>query len=137
MKRNSLKSKVLLKISRSRREVFLRSDFRKLAEYDQIGRALRELVADGTLIKIGYGLYAKARLNRITNQPMLAAQGGFIQVAQEALSRLDVDWKPSKMTEQYQAGSTQIPARAEVVVLERFNRRIAVSGVELNVVRTS
>ena len=56
MKRLSLKSKVATKISRSHREVFLRSDFEKRAGYDQIGRALRQLTADGVLVIVGYGL---------------------------------------------------------------------------------
>lgn len=131
MKRLSLKAKVAMKISRSKREVFLRSDFEKLAGYDQIGRALRQLIAEGVLIKIGYGLYAKARLNRITGKPMLSAQGGFTQVAEEALSRLGVKWEPSKSIQAYQAGSTQIPANAEVIIFDRFNRRIGTEKFEL------
>lgn len=133
MKRLSLKAKVAMKISRSKREVFLRSDFEKLAGYDQIGRALRQLIAEGVLIKIGYGLYVKARLNRITGKPMLSAQGGFTQVAEEALSRLGVKWEPSRSIQAYQAGSTQIPANAEVIIFDRFNRRIGTEQFELQV----
>ena len=131
MKRLSLKSKVSTKISRSKREVFLRSDFENLAAYDQVGRALRQLAVEGFLLKIGYGLYAKARPNRITGKPMLSAEGGFSQVAQEALSRLGVKWQPSESVQAYQAGSTQIPANAEVIILERFNRRIGTDKFEL------
>lgn len=135
MKRLSLKSKASTKISRSKREVFLRSDFESLAGYDQIGRALRQLTSEGFLLKIGYGLYAKARPNRITGKPMLSAEGGFSQVAEEALSRLGVKWQPSKTVQAYQAGSTQIPANAEVIVLDRFNRRIATEKFELQMAR--
>lgn len=131
MKRLSLKSKISTKISRSKREVFLRSDFENLAAYDQVGRALRQLAVEGFLLKIGYGLYAKARPNRITGKPMLSAEGGFSQVAQEALSRLGVKWQPSESVQAYQAGSTQIPANAEVIILERFNRRIGTDKFEL------
>jgi hypothetical protein len=135
MKRLSLKSKVCTKISRSKREVFLRSDFKSLAGYDQIGRALRQLTSEGFLLKIGYGLYAKARPNRIMGKPMLSAEGGFSQVAEEALSRLGVKWQPSKTVLAYQAGSTQIPANAEVIVLDRFNRRIGTEKFELQMAR--
>jgi hypothetical protein len=135
MKRLSLKSKASTKISRSKREVFLRSDFESLAGYDQIGRALRQLTSEGILLKIGYGLYAKARPNRITGKPMLSAEGGFSQVAEEALSRLGVKWQPSKTVQAYQAGSTQIPANAEVIVLDRFNRRIGTEKFELQMAR--
>jgi hypothetical protein len=135
MKRLPLKSKVATKISRSKREVFLRTDFEKLAGYDQIGRALRQLTSDGVLLKVGYGLYARARPNRITGKPMLAAKGGFTQVAEEALSRLGVKWEPSKSVLDYQSGSTQIPANAEVIIFERFNRRIATEKFELQMAR--
>ena len=131
----SLKSKVATKVSRSKREVFLRSDFEKLAGYDQIGRALRQLTSDGVLVKVGYGLYAKARPNRITGKPMLAAKGGFTQVAEEALSRLGVKWESSKSVQDYQSGSTQIPANAEVIIFERFNRRIGTDKFELQMAR--
>ncbi len=92
MKRASLKSRIKTKISQSSRLVFMRADFDRLGGYDQVGRALRELVTEGVLLKIGYGLYAKARLNRLTGSPMLAAEGGFEQIAQEALDRLGVKW---------------------------------------------
>ncbi len=135
MKRLSLKSKVATKISRSKREVFLRTDFEKLAGYDQIGRALRQLTSDGVLVKVGYGLYARARPNRITGKPMLAAKGGFTQVAEEALSRLGVKWEPSKSVLDYQSGSTQIPANEEVIIFERVKRRIDTEKFELQKAR--
>jgi len=126
-----LKDKLNMKINRSTRQVFLRRDFEKLSGYDQIGRALRELAAEGKLIKIGYGLYAKARLNRLTGKPMLAADGGFIQVAKESLNRLGVKWVESEFADAYQNGSTQIPANAEVIVLGRFNRKIGTNKFKL------
>src|SRR3989338_7974945 len=95
MKRLTLKSRITLKIRRSNRQVFVRSDFRKLGDYDQVGRVLRNLEAEGEIIKIGYGLYAKARINRLTGRKMLAAEGGFDQVALEALKRLQVNWEPT------------------------------------------
>ena len=66
---------------------------------------------------------------------MLAAQGGFAQVADEALSRLGVKRRPSKAVLDYQSGSTQVPANAEFVIFERFNRRIGTEKFELKTVR--
>jgi len=135
MSRSTLKSKLTTKISRSKREVFLRSDFEKLAGYDQVGRALCQLTSDELLVKIGYGLYAKARPNRITGKPMLSAKGGFTQVAQEALSRLRITWETSPATKAYQAGSTQIPANAEVIIFDRFSRKIGMERFALQTAR--
>ena len=136
MNTQTLKDKVNTKIDRSVRQVFLRSDFIKLGGYDQIGRALRDLAAEGKLIKVGYGLYAKARPNRLTGKPMLAAEGGFVAVAKEALKRLGVKWTDTNF-DAYQKGSTQIPANAQVVVFGRFNRKIGTDKFKLQIAQAS
>lgn len=136
MPRISLKSKIEKMISRSKRQVFLRSDFEKLSDYDQVGRALKELSREGKLLKIGYGLYAKARINRITGKPMLAAEGGFTAISKEALTRLGVKWQYSDATKSYLTNSTQIPANAEFVVKSRFNRKIGTDKFKLKVVNS-
>lgn len=135
MKRQTLKSRINLKIRRSNRQVFVRSDFRKMGDYDQVGRVLRNLEEEGEIIKIGYGLYAKARVNRLTGKKMLAAEGGFDQVACEALKRLRVNWEPSDAVKAYQSGSTQIPANTQVVVLDRFSRKIGTDKFKLEFIK--
>ena len=137
LKKRSLKARIAIKIKRSRKQVFRRADFRKLAGYDQVGRALKELAREGILIKIAYGLYAKARASRITRMPMLAAPGGFDQVCKEALKRLKVRWKPSKQTTAYLQGSTQIPTTTTVLTETRFSRKIAFRNFELKTKRAS
>lgn len=137
MPAETLKTRMRDKIRKSRRMVFLRDDFAVLGGYDQVGRALRQLEAQGRVIRIGKGLYAKARQNRITGQPMLAAPGGFTQVAKEALNRLDVPWEPASAEIAYQAGSTQIPARVVVRVKGPFQRRIAYGKYRLGIERAS
>lgn len=52
----------------STRQVFTRSDFTGMASYSQIGRVLKAMVIGGELLNIGYGLYTKARINRITGR---------------------------------------------------------------------
>lgn len=133
MKSPTLKSRVRSRISRSHRQVFLRADFEKLGGYDQVGRALRILEKEGQLIRVGYGLYAKARPNRFTGKLMLAAEGGFEQVAREALKRLQVNYKVSDATFSYQSGSSQIPANTHFIVSDRFNRKIGTDKFQLKI----
>jgi len=133
MARQSLKLRIQAQICQSRQNVFMRRDFVALGEYDQVGRALLGLVKAGLLMKIGYGLYAKARLNSLTNKPMLAAAGGFNQVAKEALDRMHVRWEPSKAFKEYQKGSTQLPVNASVVIYSRFSRKIGANRFSLRV----
>lgn len=112
---------------------FLRKDFAILGGYDQVGRAMRELVQDQKLMKLGYGLYAKARMNQFTGKEILMALGGFNQVAKEALKRLNVDFKLSDAESAYQSGSTQIPAIMQVMVLDRFSRAIKTEKFNLKI----
>ncbi len=135
MIKKSLKSKIEVQICQSKQNVFMRRDFAAFGGYDQVGRALLALVKKGLLMKIGYGLYAKARLNSLTNKPMLAATGGFNQVAKEALDRMNIKWEPSNAFEEYQKGSTQLPINASVIIYSRFSRKIGTNRFSLRVSR--
>jgi hypothetical protein len=61
----TIKTRIQMRIKRSRRYVFMRDDFNDIANYDQIGRVLRNLVQEGELIKVGYGIYTKARKTKL------------------------------------------------------------------------
>ena len=138
MPKLSLKQQVEQQISLTKQDVFLRADFEQLGGYDQVGRALRELVAEGKLLKIGYGLYAKARISSITGKPMLASVGGFKAVSEQALERLGVAWQPSDELVRYNKGeTTQVPVNATVIVKRRFNRKISLREMQLHVERGS
>jgi hypothetical protein len=55
------RSRLLKRIDRKRGDVFLRADFDDLGGYDQVGRALRQFIREGRLVRVGQGLYARAR----------------------------------------------------------------------------
>jgi hypothetical protein len=69
--------------------VILRNDFIDLGGYDQVGRALRQLAQKGRILKIGYGLYAKAKVSSLTGE-ILPAQN-LPALAKEALKRLEIE----------------------------------------------
>ena len=91
-------------VSVSERNVFLPDDFQAIGDAKQVMQALNQLIERGILAPIGEGLYAKTRPNRINGRQMLAAEGGFDQVAKEALQRLGVEWKIGRAEEAYQKG---------------------------------
>ncbi|KFK95461.1 MULTISPECIES: DUF6088 family protein [unclassified Serratia (in: enterobacteria)] len=127
------KDRIQSRLKRSKRYVFTRDDFKDLAGYDQIGRALRELVKEGQLLKVGYGVYTKARQNAITGKLMPAAPGGSAAVVIEALERLKVDYRLVGATNAYNSGkSTQIPASLEIKTSPRFKRALSVGNSKLN-----
>ena len=68
----TIKDKILERIQDAENYVFMRQDFSDISNYDQVGRALRELVQDEKLLKVGYGLYTKAKINFITGKLMPA-----------------------------------------------------------------
>ena len=136
--RKTLIGQVARRIGRMKRNVFIRGDFDDLGGYDQVGRALRKLVADGRLVRLGYGIYAKARQSSITREPMLANRGGFVAAAREALDRLSKSnrqfkgWEPSRAELDYNEGcTTQVPANATVVINGRLSRKIRYRNLEL------
>jgi len=88
MARVTLKALITDRITGSTEAVFLRQDFDDLAGYDQVGRALRQLVSAGVLILIGYGLYAKA-IQLPSGDPVLVDDPDIIRAA--ALGRLGVN----------------------------------------------
>jgi hypothetical protein len=56
----TVKDRVKASVQRSKKAVFLRSDFDRFGEYRQVSRALAELEKESVLCRTGYGLYAKA-----------------------------------------------------------------------------
>ena len=129
----SIKTRIQKRLNRSRRYVFLRTDFKDMAGYDQVGRALRDLVKEGELLRVGYGVYTKARINPITGKLMPACPGGSDAVIIEALERLDVDYSLGRSTTQYLTGkSTQIPAFTQIETPYRLKRRLSVGNSRLN-----
>jgi hypothetical protein len=120
--------RVLKFITHGRRDVFLRSDFSRLGTYGQIGRALRRLVGKGKLIKIGHGLYGRARISSITGKPIAVKDPCVL--ARAALARLGIKTVPTWHEWAYNVGiSTQVPTGRVIGVLSRVRRKIRYSNV--------
>ncbi|HEJ7994531.1 DUF6088 family protein [Serratia proteamaculans] len=127
------KNRIQSRLKRSKRYVFTRDDFKDIAGYDQVGRALRELVKEEKLLRVGYGIYTKARRNAITGKIMPSAPGGSAAVITEALKRLNVDFCLTGATGSYNSGkSTQIPASLEIKISPRFKRALVIGKSKIN-----
>src|ERR1700723_1737619 len=95
-------------------DAFLTREFLDLAGERQVLRALRELTEAGKLIRLGYGVYARAEVSPLTQQPMLAGDG-FGAVSRQVLDKLKVAWEPTRAEREYNAGrSTQVPMTPRV-----------------------
>lgn len=131
-RRNTLQNKVEMRIARKKDDVFLSREFMDLGAEDQVLRALRTLVRSGQLIRLGYGVYARAIQSRLSGKPILYNHNGFIGAAQQALDKLGVKWELSDAVQAYNEGrSTQIPVNPVVKVKGRFSRQLRYNDAEL------
>ena len=127
MRSRSLEKRVATRILRKKATVFLRRDFEDLGGYDQVGRSLRRLTARGQLVRIGYGVYARAVVSPISGKTMPAKP--LPALAAEALARLGVEMEPSRFAKAYNAGATtQVPTGRVITVRGRFSRKIGYNG---------
>ena len=132
----TLREKMEARIAERRDDAFLPREFRDLGGEDQVLRALRGLVRDGRLLRLGYGIYGRAELSRLSGKPMLAARGGFIGAARQALDKLGVAWEPTEYQRAYNEGrSTQVPVNPAVRIKGRFARRLRYQDTDLRIER--
>jgi hypothetical protein len=121
---------LLKRIDRKRGDVFLRADFGDLGGYDQVGRALRKIVREGRLVRVGQGLYVRARPSITTGEPVPV---GGLNALKEALQRVGVETLPSRLEQVYDAGrTTQVPTGRVVGVMRRVRRKIGYGGFSLS-----
>jgi hypothetical protein len=129
--RETLETQISKRIDRKRGDVFLRADFSDLGGYDQVGRVLRQFVGQGRLLRIGSGLYTRARPSTLDGVPTPVK--GLRALANEALRRLGIPTAPTCLEQAYSAGkTTQVPAGRRVAVAKRVRRKIGYNGVTIS-----
>jgi hypothetical protein len=129
--RKTLRQRIEARMARKGDTAFLTREFTDLGGERQVLRALRTLVDEGKLVRLGYGAYAKAETSPLTQQPMLAGDG-FGPVARELLDKLHVAWEPTAVERAYNEGrSTQVPMTPMVRLRSRFARTLRYKTMEL------
>lgn len=130
MKPETLADKIQKRIARKQGDVFLRADFASLGGYDQVGRVLRDLVRQGQLLKLGYGVYARAIKSPLSGKPM--PPKGLATVA-EAVERLGIKTVPTRLEQDYNAGrTTQVPTGRVVGIQGRLRRKLGYNDITLS-----
>jgi hypothetical protein len=129
----TLRAKIEIRIARKRADdVFLPREFRDLGGEDQVLRVLRGLVRENRLVRLGYGVYGRAVVSRLSGEPILYSRNGFLGAARQALTKLGVTWEPAAAEQAYNEGrSTQVPVNPVVRVKGRFSRRLSDGSQEL------
>jgi hypothetical protein len=136
-RRKTLRVRIVERIARKKRDsVFLTREFADLSDEDQVIRALRTLVREGHLVRLGYGVYGRAIISRLSGEPLLYSPDGLAGAARQALDKLGVAWEPSESERAYNEGrSTQIPVKPVLRVKGRFSRRLSDGQTELELER--
>jgi hypothetical protein len=135
-RRNSLQAKIENRIAKRRDDVFLTREFADLGGQRQVLRALSKVVAEGRLVRLGYGVYGRTFISKLTGKPLLYNPNGFIGAARTALTKLGVAWEPTEWERAYNEGrSTQVPVNPAVRIKGRFSRRLRDGNTELVIER--
>jgi hypothetical protein len=83
-------------------------------------------------VRLGYGVYARAIVSRLSSEALLYHPAGLRGAAREALDKLGVSWEPTEAEKAYnERRSTQVPANPAVRVKGRFSRRLHDGPTEL------
>lgn len=121
MAKLTVRDRILRSLRNRSGEVLLRSDVAGFADPSQVTRALQSLIADGEIVRVGYGVYAKATLNQITGKPR--ARAGLSEIAGEFLVKRGIPVELGKAQREYAAGkTTQVPMR---IAFYTGKRRVA------------
>ncbi len=128
MPQATVKDRVIAKIKRSPSSVFLRKEFDRFGDYRQVSRAINQATASGMLVKVGFGLYAKARPSTISGKPVPTVP--LLNIGLEVMKKIGVKADVGKDAMALREGrSTQIPMLPIINIGKaRVSRKISVGS---------
>lgn len=62
--------RIKISVEQSKDEVFLRREFTRFGSVAQVTRALGQLITEGQLVRLGVGIYAKAKRSALSGKVM-------------------------------------------------------------------
>ena len=104
----TVKERIVADIKASNDGVFLRKEFDCFGDYRQVSRAVRELVDDGLIVRVGYGVYARGRKSSLSDK--VVPDGTLVAIGLETMRKLGVKADVSKEARALRDGtSSQVP----------------------------
>jgi hypothetical protein len=108
MPKATVKERIYASLRTSGDGVFLRKEFDRFGDYRQVSRAVKDLSADGLIVKVGYGVYARARKSTLSDRTV--PEASLISIGLEAMRKLGVKADVGKEARALRDGeSTQVP----------------------------
>jgi hypothetical protein len=132
----TLEKRVRYRINRSKDSTFIPKDFSDLSDRDKVLRILRKLIKENKILRIGQGVYARAKISTITNKPV--PEKNLRALAITALKKSGVSILPTRMEKEYNEGkSTQVPTGLVIGVNKRVSKKIGFNGRYIKYERVS
>ena len=127
----STQTRIARSVGRSKRDVFLRADFAELGSPSRVSRAINEMINKGKLVRLGYGVYAKAFPSAITGNPI--PRKTLESLVVEALDALGIPAELGAARSAYATGSTgQVPMSVTISTgSRRVNRKLKLGNREV------
>ncbi|WP_420226221.1 DUF6088 family protein [Pigmentiphaga litoralis] len=121
-------SRIRRSVANRNADVFVRADFAAFGSEAQVGRALAALQRDGALVRLGVGVYAKAKTSVLSGNPIPIKP--LEVLAPEVLKKLGVEVQESRQMREYNSGSsTQVPTGVVLGVgKHRIRRKLGFNG---------
>jgi hypothetical protein len=88
--------------------VYTRAEFAQFGSADQVKRALAQLIADKSLVRVGVGLYTPSFVSRTTGNAI--PENNMMKIALVAFKKLGIDAQPgTRYRDLWSGKSTQVP----------------------------
>jgi len=108
-------------LNESSSDVLIRSELAGLGSQSQLSRALRNLLEEGLLVRLGVGVYARAKTSILSGRPIPVRP--LTVLVPEVLQKLGIEAYPSQAARDYNEGRTSQVPRDNVI--NTGTRRIA------------
>lgn len=106
--KTSTKTRMAQSIARSPRDIFLRNELAEFGTPSRVTRGINELIREGKIMRLGYGVYAKTEPSILTGTPIPRKM--LESLAFEAFNSLRIPIELGKARADYTGGKTnQIP----------------------------
>lgn len=131
MSKATVKDRIRASVRASKEKVFLRGEFDRFGDYRQVSRAVRELALEGVLVRVGYGVYGRARPSTLSGKPVPVET--LVTIGLEAMRKLGVKADLGKEARELRAGvSAQVPTLPIISIGKaRVSRKIGFGNKKL------
>ena len=89
-----LEKRIQYRIKKSKDFVFMLPDFLDLSDRDQVIRALRKLISKNLIMKVGQGVYVKAKESKLTGK--IIPQVDLAEIGKAVAEKLNIKVLPSR-----------------------------------------